>query len=187
MTDPITSERFGNRRIPKMLAQVNAHRAAVAAEGTPLIQDTWDKIEEHIDFAYAKNAAPAVPDDVADLAKRLRAHVSCVADEALAEAADALEAQAAELARLTVAFELVSNQRDRLAAEHPRLTTERDEALGKAALNEEWAADSEIANARLRRALVSLCDAYAACNGEDHPAYLAARAAITHPTGGTPA
>jgi hypothetical protein len=49
-------ERYGQRRVPKMYAQVNAHRAAVAAEGTPLVQETWDKIEEHIDFAYQKNA-----------------------------------------------------------------------------------------------------------------------------------
>lgn len=59
MKDEEMTERYGNRRVPKMLAQVNAHRAAVAAEGTPLIQDTWDKIEEHIDFAYAQNAVPS--------------------------------------------------------------------------------------------------------------------------------
>lgn len=109
MTDPITSERFGNRRIPKMLAQVNAHRAAVAAEGTPLIQDTWDKIEEHIDFAYAKNAAPAVPDDVAGLAADYRTAAKIMGDldtfptgqGILRQSAGAIEAQAAELARLT--------------------------------------------------------------------------------------
>ena len=30
----------------------------------------------------------------------------------------------------------------------------------------------------LVEAMTALCDAYAACNGEDHPAYVAARAAL---------
>ena len=116
MTDPITSERFGNRRIPKMLAQVNAHRAAVAAEGTPLIQDTWDKIEEHIDFAYAKNAAPAVPDDVAKLAADCRTAAKIMGDldtfptgqGILRQSADTIETQAAELARLRAALKNIA-------------------------------------------------------------------------------
>lgn len=44
--------RFGNRRVPKMYAQVNALRLLIATEGTPRIQAAWDKVEEHIDFAY---------------------------------------------------------------------------------------------------------------------------------------
>ena len=35
-------------------------------------------------------------------------------------------------------------------------------------------------------ALRNLCTAYASCNGEDHPAYIAARAAITKATGEKP-
>ena len=35
-------------------------------------------------------------------------------------------------------------------------------------------------------ALRNLCTAYASCNGEDHPAYIAARAAIARATGGKP-
>ncbi|MFN7002165.1 MAG: hypothetical protein ACK4NW_01900 [Roseinatronobacter sp.] len=49
-TDP--GLRFGNRRVTKMYAQINALRKLVASEGTPAIQAAWDKIEEHIDFAY---------------------------------------------------------------------------------------------------------------------------------------
>ena len=35
-------------------------------------------------------------------------------------------------------------------------------------------------------ALRNLCTAYASCNGEDHPAYIAARAAIARTTGEKP-
>ena len=38
------------------------------------------------------------------------------------------------------------------------------------------AAEAEVA--RLKEALANLCAAYAACNGEDHPAYITARAVI---------
>ncbi|WP_312527075.1 hypothetical protein [Paracoccus sp. (in: a-proteobacteria)] len=48
--------RYGNRRVPKMLAEINALRRVIAAEGTPNIQDAWDKVEEHIDFAYGRVA-----------------------------------------------------------------------------------------------------------------------------------
>lgn len=44
--------RFGNRRVPKMYAQINELRRAIAAEGSPRIQAAWDRVEEHIDFAY---------------------------------------------------------------------------------------------------------------------------------------
>lgn len=46
--------RYGDRRVPKMLAQVNALRRLIATEGTPGIQDAWAKVEEHIDFAYGQ-------------------------------------------------------------------------------------------------------------------------------------
>lgn len=49
--------------------------------------------------------------------------------------------------------------------------TERDQALARlAAVQRE--------NDRLREALADLLTAYAACNGEDHPAYRRARAAL---------
>lgn len=48
------SERYGNRRVPKMYAEINALRRAIAAEGSPLIQEAWSKVEEHIDFAYGR-------------------------------------------------------------------------------------------------------------------------------------
>lgn len=35
-----------------MYAQVNALRQAISAHGTPEIQEAWDKVEEHLDFAY---------------------------------------------------------------------------------------------------------------------------------------
>lgn len=50
-------DRFGNRRVPRMLADINALRQAIRAEGTPAIQDAWDRVEPHIDYAYQQNAA----------------------------------------------------------------------------------------------------------------------------------
>lgn len=50
------TERYGNRLVTRMYAQVNTLRRAIAAEGSPAIQDAWGKVEEHIDFAYGKNA-----------------------------------------------------------------------------------------------------------------------------------
>lgn len=35
-----------------MFNQINALRKAIRSEGTPAIQDAWDKVEEHIDFIY---------------------------------------------------------------------------------------------------------------------------------------
>lgn len=52
--------RFGNRRVPKMYAQVNDLRRLIAAEGTTRIQEAWDKVEEHIDYAYGMAAQKAV-------------------------------------------------------------------------------------------------------------------------------
>lgn len=49
--------RYGNRRVPKMYAQVNELRQAIAAEGSPRVQAAWDKVEEHIDFAYQQAGA----------------------------------------------------------------------------------------------------------------------------------
>ena len=54
MTAP---NRWGQRSVPKMIAQIDALRRAIRAEGTPAIQDAWDKVEEHIDFAYRQSGA----------------------------------------------------------------------------------------------------------------------------------
>lgn len=55
--------RFGNRRVPKMYAQVNELRRAIAAEGSPRIRDAWDKVEEHLDFAYQMAADKRAADE----------------------------------------------------------------------------------------------------------------------------
>jgi hypothetical protein len=47
--------RYGNRTIVKMFNQINALRKAIRTEGTPAIQEAWDKVEEHIDFIYSKS------------------------------------------------------------------------------------------------------------------------------------
>lgn len=47
------TERYGNRRVVKMFNQINALRKLIRSEGTPSIQEAWDKVEEHIDFAYS--------------------------------------------------------------------------------------------------------------------------------------
>lgn len=47
-------KRYGRRNVPKMIAQIEALRRAIRAEGTPAIQDAWDKVEEHIDYAYRR-------------------------------------------------------------------------------------------------------------------------------------
>lgn len=54
MTDAAT--KYGNRNVPKMIQQVEALRKAIRAEGTPAIQDAWDRVEEHIDYAYRREA-----------------------------------------------------------------------------------------------------------------------------------
>ena len=46
------TRRYGRRNVAKMYAQINALREAIRREGTPSIQDAWDAVEEHIDFAY---------------------------------------------------------------------------------------------------------------------------------------
>lgn len=61
-------ERYGSRKVAKMYAEINALRQAIQAEGTPAIQDAWDKVVQHIEFAYrgcpecrATEAAPGIP------------------------------------------------------------------------------------------------------------------------------
>lgn len=46
--------KYGNRNVAKMIRQVDDLRRAIRSEGTPLIQEAWDKVEEHIDFAYRR-------------------------------------------------------------------------------------------------------------------------------------
>lgn len=50
----IAPDRYGNRKVSKMIQQVEELRQIIRAEGTPAIQDAWDKVEEHIDYAYRK-------------------------------------------------------------------------------------------------------------------------------------
>jgi len=47
------TDKYGNRNIIKMFNQINHLRKAIRSEGTPTIQEAWDKVEEHIDFAYS--------------------------------------------------------------------------------------------------------------------------------------
>jgi len=54
MTRP--TPRYGNRNVPKMIREIDTLRAAIRAEGTPAIQDAWDKVEQHIDYAYGAQA-----------------------------------------------------------------------------------------------------------------------------------
>lgn len=49
------NRRYGNRRVVKMYAQINELRQFIRREGTPAIQAAWDKVEEHIDYAYQMN------------------------------------------------------------------------------------------------------------------------------------
>lgn len=44
--------RYGRRKVTRMYAEIDALRKAIRAEGTPAIQDAWDAVEEHIDYAY---------------------------------------------------------------------------------------------------------------------------------------
>lgn len=48
---------YGQRRVPEMYAQIQDLRAAIQAEGSDLITSCWDKVVEHIDFAYGEIAA----------------------------------------------------------------------------------------------------------------------------------
>jgi hypothetical protein len=49
--------KYGNRNVAKMIRQIEELRQAIRAEGTPAIQDAWDKVEEHIDYAYRRDNA----------------------------------------------------------------------------------------------------------------------------------
>ena len=52
---PPMPERYGDRRVPKMYREFDALRKLIRAEGTPAIQDAFDKLETNIDFAYGQN------------------------------------------------------------------------------------------------------------------------------------
>jgi len=56
---PANEGRFGRRGVSRMYAEVNELRRAIRAEGTPAIQNAWDKVEQHIDYAYAQQAKEA--------------------------------------------------------------------------------------------------------------------------------
>lgn len=51
MTDT-TTPRYGRRKVTGMIANVEALRRQIRAEGTPAIQSAWDAVEEHQDAAY---------------------------------------------------------------------------------------------------------------------------------------
>lgn len=71
MTDlPAT---FGNRRVPRMLQKVQAHRELVRASGSTALEASWDDIEQFLDFLYAEvgrrdsAAAAELPADCIEL------------------------------------------------------------------------------------------------------------------------
>ena len=37
-----------------MIAEIEALRQAIRAEGTPAILDAWDRVETHIDYVYQR-------------------------------------------------------------------------------------------------------------------------------------
>lgn len=59
----MSEERYGRRKISKMLAEWDALRHAVAAEGTPRVQAAFDACEEWIDFAFGRNRSQGDADD----------------------------------------------------------------------------------------------------------------------------
>lgn len=54
---PKVVPKYGNRNVPKMVNQIDKLRKAIRAEGTPAIQEAWDAVEEHIDYAYRKDTS----------------------------------------------------------------------------------------------------------------------------------
>ena len=48
--------KYGSRNVPKMIRQIEDLRQVIRSEGTPAIQNAWDKVEEHIDYAYRRDA-----------------------------------------------------------------------------------------------------------------------------------
>lgn len=49
--------KYGRRNVAKMIREWDVLRHAIRAEGTPLIQDALDQVEEHIDYAYRAGVA----------------------------------------------------------------------------------------------------------------------------------
>jgi hypothetical protein len=45
-------ERYGNRKVPKMMAEVNNLRNLINSEGSEDIQEAWMRVEEFLDFLY---------------------------------------------------------------------------------------------------------------------------------------
>lgn len=52
-------ERFGNRLVPRMYAQINELRRLIRERGDAETQAAWDAVEEHIDAAYQWTAERA--------------------------------------------------------------------------------------------------------------------------------
>jgi len=46
------SERYGNRKVSKMIREWRELANLIRQEGTPNIQDALDRVETHIDYAY---------------------------------------------------------------------------------------------------------------------------------------
>lgn len=49
------SSKYGRRNIPKMIRDIQVLRAAIRQFGVQEIQDAWDSVEEHIDYAYRRD------------------------------------------------------------------------------------------------------------------------------------
>lgn len=52
----VIDQTYGKRNITKMYKQYNEFRAIVRSEGTPAIQEAFDKIEEWIDYSFSKTS-----------------------------------------------------------------------------------------------------------------------------------
>lgn len=50
------TNKYGNRNVPKMIREIETLRLVIRSEGTPAIQDAWDKVEQHIDYAYRRES-----------------------------------------------------------------------------------------------------------------------------------
>ena len=50
------SERYGNRKVSKMIREWRELVEVCRREGTPAIQDALDRVESHIDYAYMKGS-----------------------------------------------------------------------------------------------------------------------------------
>lgn len=50
------SERYGNRKVSKMIQEWRELAEVIRREGTPAIQDALDRVESHIDYAYMKGS-----------------------------------------------------------------------------------------------------------------------------------